>query len=204
MSSFGTGKALVRVLVQSPDVLLTGDWKTMASIVEVLKRFQLHETKIREILVKQPQLLSLTLPQLRRNTEVLADLIIMEEDLLLFMIDRPDVLSKPQQLFQVSFRYFNAADCIGCSSFKTVLLVVQSDLCELLVILCVFQNVERVFLEIGLGSSDARACIQKVPKLLIHTPNKMGKTINALGRGGLSRQKVAELIKLYPRVLLRR
>lgn len=89
------------MLTESPGVLLTGDWKTIASIVEILKRFQLHETKIRELIIQHPQLLSLTLPQLRHNTEVLSDLLILEEDFLLFIIDKPYILSRSAEMLEV-------------------------------------------------------------------------------------------------------
>lgn len=95
------GSSLVRMIVKKPEVLLSGDWKTIENIVKILKLFQFHDRTILKILNKYPLVLCLNIAQLRENTELLTRLILMEEDLLIMISSRPDVLCAPAEMLQV-------------------------------------------------------------------------------------------------------
>lgn len=99
--AYGLGAALGRMVVKRPPLLLSGDWNTIKNIVRILKQFQFHDRIILKIVSKYPVLLCMDIAQLKRNTDLLHELIPIEEELLIMVSTRPDILINPQAMVKV-------------------------------------------------------------------------------------------------------
>ncbi|CAD7701725.1 unnamed protein product [Ostreobium quekettii] len=157
------GRALGKVLAGHPEVMLQGDWRTIAKVVEVLRRLGVHEDQVRHTVAAFPPLLCIRIEDLRDNSYALADLIVKEDDLVPLVAKHPSLLNHPRQAFEAVCK----ALAPGGVEEAQVRAMIQKEPRILVKTVGTMEAIVKHFLEGGLSKVELGALLSKDPKLLL-------------------------------------
>lgn len=157
------GKSLGKIIVGYPEVLLKGNWRTIAKIVEILQLLGIHESQVKNTIATFPALLCLTMEALRDNAYALSQLIPSGDDVAPLVAEHPSLLTHPREKFKAVCQILRRADMNENQAHS----IVQKEPRILVKPIKTMEATLTLFQENGLSNGDIATMLYKAPQLLL-------------------------------------